>query len=343
MLLNTLIKDEKNINKELYSLGSFWSHKTNSAISNIKKKGLKDFRGLISGVGTGFSDNIVLDIENELNLIGRIVKKLIHRLPLINTILKLQRRQTLHAINNYLINEKIVYQNDKDAINLLKKYKFENTTNFGCVRKVTYLDKQVSIHYLEIANRIEELSSSFNFNKINSFFEIGGGFGANVHFLVTNFPNIKKIVYLDAVPNIYVGTEYLRSHFKDKVKDYTTLRNLDKISFSKNNDLEILCITPWLIEKLDIEFDHFHNAYSFVEMPKKIVENYAKFVKKFKTKETSLISYDDFTLNTVFKSNPEYLNKYFDDKLNVVKKNTLIDDHNNSIYGRGKDIYLTSK
>tara|TARA_B100000787_G_scaffold156071_1_gene131959 strand:+ start:152 stop:397 length:246 start_codon:yes stop_codon:yes gene_type:complete len=43
MLLNALIKDEKNNNKELYSLGSFWSHKTNSAISNIKEKDLKDY------------------------------------------------------------------------------------------------------------------------------------------------------------------------------------------------------------------------------------------------------------------------------------------------------------
>ena len=38
MILNELIKDEKKNNKELYSLGPFWSHKTNSAISEIKKK-----------------------------------------------------------------------------------------------------------------------------------------------------------------------------------------------------------------------------------------------------------------------------------------------------------------
>ena len=31
--------------------------------------------------------------------------------------------------------------------------------------------------------------------KTKSFFEIGGGFGANIHFLVTNFSNIKKILY----------------------------------------------------------------------------------------------------------------------------------------------------
>ena len=39
-----------------------------------------------------------------------------------------------------------------------------------------------------------------------------------------------------------------------------------------------------------VEIDHFHNAASFVEMPKKVIENYVKYIKKFKTKEISLIS-----------------------------------------------------
>ena len=59
-----------------------------------------------------------------------------------------------------------------------------------------------------MAYRIDILSNTFNFKNIRSFFEIGGGFGSNIHFLLTNFQNIKKIVYLDTVPNIFVGTEY---------------------------------------------------------------------------------------------------------------------------------------
>ena len=135
-----------------------------------------------------------------------------------------------------------------------------------------------------MADRINILSELYNFKNIKSFFEIGGGFGANIHFLITNFPNIKKIIYLDIVPNIYVGTEYLRYHFKDKVKDYLEIKNLNEIKFSNTNDLEILCIPPWLIEKLNIEIDHFHNAASFVEMTNETIENYAKFIKKFKQK-----------------------------------------------------------
>ena len=185
-----------------------------------------------------------------------------------------------------------------------------------------------------MADRINKLLKSFNFKNTNSFFEIGGGFGANVHFLVTNFPNIKKILYLDAVPNIYVGTKYLEHHFGKKVKNYLELKNLNKISFQKNDELEILCIPPWLIEKVDVEIDHFHNAASFVEMPKIVIDNYVKFIKNFNTKEISLISYDEYDLKTTF--NPAELNLFFDNKLKISWKDNCIEEYNRKL------LFLTS-
>jgi len=333
MLLNELIKEEEKNNRELYSSGPYWNYKNSRAIYEIRKKGLNNFRGTNAGIGTSFADNLVSDIRNELNLKGRIVGK-IFSLPVIKKLFNEQLRITDDHIKNYLRNLNIVYKTDKNVLTLLEKFKFENTTNFGCVEKFIHLDKEYSTLYLEMADRINKLSSSFNFANIKNFFEIGGGFGANIHFLVTNYPNIKKIIYLDTVPNIYVGTEYLRHYFKDKVKDFLHLKDLSEISFSKDNELEILCIPPWLIEKLNVEIDHFHNAASFVEMPRKIIKNYVDFVEKFKTKEISLISYDDFNTQTTF--NPEELNNFFDNKLNINWKNSLIEGYNNKL------IYLTS-
>ena len=68
MLLNLLIKDEKKIDRELYSSGPYWNYKNRRAIIEIKKKGLKDFRGITAGIGTSFADNLVLDIRNEFNI-----------------------------------------------------------------------------------------------------------------------------------------------------------------------------------------------------------------------------------------------------------------------------------
>ena len=333
MLLNELVKDEKNIDKTLYSSGPYWSHKNSRAILEIKKKGLKDFRGLTAGIGSSFSDNLILDIRNELNNNGRIAGK-IFSLPILNIIYNNQLKITKNHLDNFIKNQSIVYQNNESVKKLLNKFKFKNTTDFGCIQSFEFLNKNYSCHYLNMANRVDKLSKSFDFKNIKSFFEIGGGFGANVHFLVTNFPNIKKILYLDIVPNIYVGTEYLRHHFKDNVKDYLELRNFEKIGFSKNDELEILCIPPWLIEKVEAEIDHFHNAASFVEMPKMVIKNYIKYIKKLKTKEISLISYDGFNLETTL--NPKELNSFFDNKLNVSWENRLIEEY------KRKDIYLTS-
>ena len=334
MLLDELIKDEKKVNRILYSSGPYWDYKNKRAILEIKKKGLKDFRGLTAGIGSSFADNLTLDTRNELNIKGRIIGK-IFSLPLLNKIFNEQLKLTKNYLNSFIKNQSIVYQNNNNVQNLIRKYKFENNTGFDCIQLFQYLNKKYSCHYLQMADRIEKLSKSFDFKNTKSFFEIGGGFGANIHFLVTNFSNIKKILYLDTVPNIFVGTSYLKHYFRNKVKDYVELRNSNKISFSKNDELEILCIPPWLIERVEVEIDHFHNAASFVEMPKGVIKNYIKFIKKFKTKEISLVSYDGFDLKTTF--NPEELNEFFDSKLKISWEDNLIKEYNR------KSIYLTSK
>ena len=334
MLLDELIRDEKKIDKLLYSSGPYWAYKNKRAILEIKKKGLKDFRGLTSGIGTSFADNLTLDIRNELGIKGRIIGK-VFSLPILNKIFNAQLNLTQNYLNTFIKNQSIVYQNNKNVQNLIRTYKFENTCDFGCIQTFKYLNKTYSCSYLEMADRVDKLSKSFDFKVTKNFFEIGGGYGANIHFLITNFPNMKKILYLDTVPNIFVGTSYLKHYFGEKVKDYIKIKNLNKISFSKNDELEILCIPPWLIERVDAEIDHFHNAASFVEMPKVVIKNYIKFLKKFKTKEISLISYDGFDPNETF--DPEELNDFFENKLKVSYKNLLIEEYNRKL------IYLTSK
>ena len=330
-LLEALVEDEKKNDKNLYSSGPYWDYKNKRTLSEVKKKGLSDFRGLTTGIGTSYTDNLILDIRNELNLKGKIVSSFFS-LPFVNTIFKSQIALTKNHLDNHLKNLEIIYKNDLSVQNLIKKYKFTETTKFGCLKKFTYFDKEYSIYYLNMAHRIENLSKKFDFSRVKFFFEIGGGFGANIHFLLTNFTNIKKVIYLDVVPNIYVGTKYLKYHFKDKVKDYLSTRDKKEISFENNNDVEIICIPPWEIEKINAKIDHFHNAASFVEMPEKVVKNYIKFVNKFKTKEISLISYDNFDKHTF---DPNLLSKFFDNRLNVTWENTLINDYNR------KEIYLT--
>tara|TARA_B100001121_G_scaffold242127_1_gene216503 strand:- start:5308 stop:6312 length:1005 start_codon:yes stop_codon:yes gene_type:complete len=330
-LLETLVRDEKINDQNLYSSGPYWNYKNKNTLSEIKRKGLGDFRGSSTSIGISFGDSYLTDIRDELNFKGKIVSSFFS-LPLISRIFNLQINLTKRYLKSNLKNLASIYRDNGNVHKLIKKYKFLETTKFGCISKFLYQNKEYSIHYLNMAHRIQNLSENFNFEKIKSFFEIGGGYGANVHFLLSNFPNIKKVIYLDTVPNIYVGTEYLRYHFKENVKDYLITKEKKEILFEDNDELEIICIPPWEIEKIDTQIDHFHNASSFVEMPEKIVKNYVKYVNKFNSKQISLISYDNFDTSTTF--DPNLLTNFFDNKLKIFKKEYLINDNNR------KEIYL---
>ncbi len=334
-LLKTLIQDEIKQKKNLYSAGPYWKAKNSKTILELKKKGLNNFRGIKSGVSTSFSDNLVYDVRNEFNISGRIVGNLIYKFPFIRKIFDAQLKLTSSYINRHLKSLALLYPNSNKVIGLIKKYQFNQTVNFGSVQNFTYNEKQYSTHYLQMAYRIEQLSNYFDFKKINSILEIGGGFGSNIHFLLSNFKNIKKVVYLDIVPNIFVGTQYLKSIFKENVKDYLYFRDKNEIKFENNDKLEIYCLPSWEIEKLNCKIDHFHNASSFVEMPHDVIQNYVSFIKKLEPKEISLISYGQFNLKTTFE--PENLNLFFDNTLQIEWIKGLIENFDREL------IFLVNK
>ena len=102
-LLNKLINDQKKVDKKLYLSGPYWNYKNSKSIIQLRKKGLKNFRGLESGVGTSFADNLILDFRNELNFKGRIVSSFLN-IPYINKIFSGQLAVTSDHIKNYLKN-----------------------------------------------------------------------------------------------------------------------------------------------------------------------------------------------------------------------------------------------
>lgn len=311
-LFLNLIEDEKKINRNFYSSGPYWKHKNKRTIYQIKKRGLGNFRGIESGVGTSFSDNIVYDIRNEYNIKGRVIASFFS-LPLVRSVFNSQLKITKSLIDKLINYQQLVFSNSQRVKELIHKYDLNNTTEFGCIQKFKLNEVFYSTHYLEIANRTENFSKFLNFNKFNSYLEIGGGFGSNIHFLIKNFKNIKKIIYIDIVPNIYVGTQYLKKFFKGNVIDYLITKKLQKIQFKSDNSLEIICIPPWEIEKIDCKIDHFHNAASFVEMPKDVIINYVEYLKKFNTESVSLLSYSKYDPKTTI--DPNKLGDFFDKKL----------------------------
>ncbi len=198
---------------------------------------------------------------------------------------------------------------------LLNKYRMPYSLLSGCLDRVSIDGKEIAVRYLELLLSIDNIAASVKFEDAESMFEIGGGFGSSVHVLLENYPNIRKVLYLDIPPNLYVGTQYHKAFYGSQVVDYRDTRDLGPLTFSEDDSLEILCIAPWQIEKIQNGTDIFINSQSFVEMPLEVVKNYTDIIKGFPGASdvaTILSTYAHVDLDTTF--SPSKLPEFFDDR-----------------------------
>lgn len=333
-LLNLMLKDQEKQSK-LYHPGVYWLSKTKNAINEIKKYGISAFRGTKNAIGQSYTDSVLFDVRKNYgtNLILRIVRWITTLFPL-NKIYDSQIRLTgAYASRNNIFAQEII--NIKPKVReLLENFEVPYSLLGECFFKVSRDGREYSVHYLNLLEEHSNIAKYIDFNKVYSVFEIGGGFGTNIHLLLENYPNIKKVLYLDIPPNLYVGTQYLKAFYGDLVIDYSISKDLDEIKFSTDDNLEIFCIAPWQIEKFQDSVDVFMNSHSFVEMPKDIVKNYIDKLNDFpKSINTaiSLTSYDYFDVDTTI--DPNELPNYFQDReFNCFESEQLLDSSRKNIY-----------
>jgi putative sugar O-methyltransferase len=288
----------------LYRPGRFWASQARSAVNAIRTHGLTDFRGRSNGIGLSYADKVDHDIRHSLNFGARRILKFAfdHIFPF-NRVMDGQIRLTLRIADD-ANREKSAWLRESPRIRqLMSDYSIPYSVGGGCTSTCEINGLDVSIHYLALLDTLDNIQQRIDMRTQRSYFEIGGGFGVNVHLLLTNFPNFRKVVYLDIPPNLYVGTQYLRSHFPGAVKDYRDLRSLRSIKFADDDSLEILCVAPWQVESIDARIDIAHNAHSFVEMPAEVVENYSTQIERLRDPDrgaVALVSYDSSGIsNTV--------------------------------------------
>ena len=275
-----------------YRPGPYWLSKSRAAYREIKKYGIGDFRGFSNNIGASYSDGAYIDVRGHYNYGLRRPLSFLSRnvLPfsrMFDAQVRLTKNRFLEAVRykNFIANE------SAEIRNLIGKYKIpQDSIRGGCMDYSSVEGTKFSNHYLELLKTHDVLTRNVDFSSIRSFFEIGGGFGVNTHLLVENYEKIRKVVYLDIPPNLYVGTQYLKSFFGDQVRTYADTKDLEKIRFSPTDELEIICIAPQQIEQLDVEIDLFQNSHSFVEMTKEIVENYAKHIERMMHKDHSTVA-----------------------------------------------------
>ncbi len=277
-LLDSMVSDSRATGK--YAPGPYWKGKTAAAVLEINRHGLADFRGYTSGVGTSFADNAIVDIRPALgtSLRGLALQFVLERVWPFSLVMNSQVDLTRGWSQDALSLAGQSLRNSAETQDLLARYSMPESRLGGCVATVEVGGEEIAIHYLVLLQLIDRVTKSVPISNARSLLEIGGGFGANVHLMVENFPNLRKIVYLDIPPNLYVGTCYLRTLYGDAVRDFSATRSLSRIAFADDDSLEIVAICPWQIEALDLEVELFWNAHSFVEMPRNVVANYAERV-----------------------------------------------------------------
>ena len=295
LLLENMINDlNKNIHKKYVS--DYWKNYSFRIQKNIKKYGLDSFRSNFL-IGDGFSDIIHDDPflhkhETFKNKIRGILGSLISRsFPFSILIDQPYKNLSNSYINNYLKakSELINLKNHKVLHQFFSKHK--NFDTLQCQPRDTFVfnDNKIGNSYLSPILTKNIISNEFKKRKYNSFFEIGGGFGANAHTLLSTVPKLKKYIYMDIPPMLYIGTQYLRNFFNSSLYDYDDINKLDTITFKKNDDIEIYCLAPWQLNKVKSNVDFFFNAHSFQEISFEILNDYSLYLKKIMNKNNSII------------------------------------------------------
>jgi putative sugar O-methyltransferase len=314
-LLRLMVSDAK-AQRDVYRPGPYWSRKTKNAVNQIGRHGLADFRGASSSIGLSFTDSIHVDVRHDLaSGFRRSLKFLFETVfPFKDVFAAQVALTTSHAAEARRLKSLLLAADDR-VRELLMRYKLPCSLSGGCVDYLELDGRKTSAHYLNLLHQHAQLTKHYDFTSATSMFEIGGGFGVNVHLLLENYPKLKKVVYLDIPPNLYIGTQYLKSFYGKAVVDYRDSRELQSLVFSPDGTREILAIAPWQIEKLALNIDLIYNAHSFVEMPQFVVSNYADKLARlsqFESATVLMLTYDCFDLRTTF--DPELLPSFFPTK-----------------------------
>tara|TARA_S200000501_G_C20754630_1_gene713259 strand:- start:105 stop:1151 length:1047 start_codon:yes stop_codon:yes gene_type:complete len=320
-LLDLMLKDQLK-QKGLYHPGPYWKGYSSRIAKAIRSEGLQNFR-TNSRIGKGYADTVVMnpfDLSSLDSWKSKIHKSII-QLPFfsrrfIDPFVQLNERhfrQTQRYKSLYYTN---IYGDWFSQFS--KQHSLPDTLVGNPQNRISINNYEMGESYLASFIRVYNYSKVVDFNKVKSIIEIGGGFGAFAHTLLHLYPNIKKYIYLDIPPILYVGTQYLKHFYKDEVIDYRRTRKLKNINFSSNDQREIIAICPWEIEKIDANIDLFWNSASFQEMTHDMVLNYSHHINRM------LIDSDSKLCLYVYKSGkPE--NTLMPKKLlEIVENNTRI-------------------
>lgn len=135
------------------------------------------------------------------------------------------------------------------------------------------------LEYLRILTFLKKYGES---EKLESFMEIGGGFGVLGEILLKAKPKRYFYFNVDIPPLAHVSAQYLKHLFgKENVAGYLETRDLSSLDINTLKEkYRAVVICPWQLEKVQGQLDVCINCTSFQEMEPEVVKNYAQYIEK---------------------------------------------------------------
>lgn len=267
-LLAQMLADEAN-QSALYKPGPYWAPYQRRVIAAIHRHGIAQFRRR-ADICKGFADpGIIWPSDLWWGWKGA-MKRAISDMPLVRPIVQEYRAMEENTETSLRAMQAAWFER------VLPDLDLPDTTGAGAGDLVRLGDRDYSRQYLLSALRSVNVTRAVRFDKMRAVMEIGGGFGFWPHLMLHRYPALRKVVYLDIPPMIYLATQYLKMFHP--VRDYRETRLLPEIRFRDDDSVEIICLCPWQIEKFRSPIDLLWNIASFSEMPPAIVRNYGKHI-----------------------------------------------------------------
>ena len=312
VLLKKMIDTQKKV-PLIYQPGPYWFKKTKISHKELLSKGIKNFRSMDNNASQSYGDALLLDATLQYNEIKRILASIAKKIYPFNKFLLAQKQLTRAYIQELIKVESIALNSSERVLYLVERYKISEGQLLGEVdRKSIVYGVMRSHHFIHMLDLLDRMIEKITVVDGSTYMEIGGGFGVNVFLMAQNFSQVKKYIYVDIAPNLYVGTQFLKANFGKSVKDFSNYESQSTISFTNDTELEIICLLPHQTQYIVSKIDIFHNANSFVEMPKEVVRNYAFNVSKILSDEGLILlsSYGNFNISSTF--DPDELCNFFD-------------------------------
>ncbi|MDC1319512.1 putative sugar O-methyltransferase [Litorivicinus sp.] len=258
--------------------GSYWEKKYKVIERSIAKFGLAGIRGDSNYIGTSYADNHYIDVRTFLIVFPFNLLRWLIKLSPISVVFNKQIELTDRYLHEVIDFQKQHILSQPELISLIGKYRFSNISNDDAKDTILLNNESITLSQLRYLDMHLGLADSINFSEIHSVLEVGGGYGAHTDFLIQNFSNIRKFLYVDMFPVLYVGTQYLESIHGDAVKVVTEAQfssSLLTSPFEDNDSLEIICISPHFLDNVRFKFDLCLSCNAFQEMAIDTVAGYA--------------------------------------------------------------------